>query len=709
MLVNWTTRPKQAARTLVDRIVAPYLDALANAGATPHGNELSSHEITDEMPVATEAPPSFVMTDAFHAAVHELRTLELAAMPKGSRRALSVGAQGTWYFEWFQKNYGELDQHIGIEAFEAVPDDLPGYVTWISDTADRMDHVATASVDLVYAGQTSEHLWAHELVGYLCEAHRVLTPGGYAVLDSPNRLVTEHLHWSHGGHTIELSSDEIGRLLDLAGFDVESTTGIWSCIDSGRRLGLEEGLENASVLIQRALNGRAHPDESFIWWVTARRRDETPDRSALEAEVDRLFVQHWPTRVSRGFFPGPGQDLPLSAGQTGRLATTLPFPLHAGEWEIAITLRSGDWASIVDATVIIEAPDENLIHHLPISSAVIDGARASWSVNQPWLLFALTIVLCGAVNDDVVVAFPIEASTISPQIGADGDSNEPNAVSTSATIADFVASFDAQELTLAEANRRSYTSPPPEPSVLADPVSPAYHDWVMATWREVTGRTSYSAASDESFAVDPSVFLARPYPYNTGNAQEIAKYAGSVAWTIGQLDLAVGTTVVEYGSGWGHLALQLAMSGCNVTAVDLNLESVNLLRRRADAWNVPLCVDHGGFLNYSGGPTDVAIFFEAFHHCDRPFELLDRVVATLSPNGRLVFIAEAVYDAYPVPWGVRLDGNAAFMARHAGWLELGFDRTFFLDQLTARGLTVTEHVRPDLGAYGTMIIATRSA
>ena len=46
------------------------------------------------------------------------------------------------------------------------------------------------------------------------------------------------------------------------------------------------------------------------------------------------------------------------------------------------------------------------------------------------------------------------------------------------------------------------------------------------------------------------------------------------------------------------------------------------------------------------------------------------------------------------------------MARHNGWLELGFERTFFLNELTARGFQIAEHRAPDLGAHGTMIVAT---
>ena len=39
-------------------------------------------------------------SDFFHNALHALRTLELERVPRVGTRALSVGANGRWYFEW---------------------------------------------------------------------------------------------------------------------------------------------------------------------------------------------------------------------------------------------------------------------------------------------------------------------------------------------------------------------------------------------------------------------------------------------------------------------------------------------------------------------------------------------------------------------------------------------------------------------------------
>jgi SAM-dependent methyltransferase len=241
-----------------------------------------------------------------------------------------------------------------------------------------------------------------------------------------------------------------------------------------------------------------------------------------------------------------------------------------------------------------------------------------------------------------------------------------------------------------------------------DPLGEDYRDVVMAAWSRLTGRPSYDASSDEAFEVDPDTHLGAPWPYISRDPVEVAHYFGAVAATLERLGHAPPATVVEFGAGWGHMSLMLASTGYRVTAVDLNPSSVALLRRRAQQVQVELDVVQSSFLDYQPPePVDVIVFYEAFHHCDRPFELLDRCIAALAPGGRLVFVADAFYEDYYAPWGLRPDGGAALMSANEGWLELGFDRGFFRDQLHRRGLTTTwEHVE-HLGAHGTYLIGTR--
>jgi SAM-dependent methyltransferase len=330
-----------------------------------------------------------VPSEYFHQALHELRTIELERVPKGARRALSVGASGGWYFDWFERSVGPLESHIGVEAFETEPDDLPPYATWIASTADRFDEVPDDSVDLVFAGQTTEHLWPDELTGFLLESHRVLAEGGQLVIDSPNRLVTEHLDWSHGGHTIELSAAETNELLELAGFEVTSTRGLWLCRIGDRVLELEEGLDDGGLTCRRICDAAERPDDSFVWWINAVRRALAPDPAALAAQVEALFDQHWNTRVSRGMWPGPGSDEPFLGGDGQSRIASLPFMIRPGTWTLSVSTRDED-ADVAGMTARIALPGGNALHELGTPD-VVEGRTARWAFHQDALALAVSI------------------------------------------------------------------------------------------------------------------------------------------------------------------------------------------------------------------------------------------------------------------------------------------------------------------------------
>ena len=151
-------RLKRSIRGLTDRVMAPYVaEIIAGTSNAPAGSG-------DGDSAGSESVGGFrIPSDTCHNANHSLRTVELERVPKGAKQVLSVGANGRWYFDWFEASVGVVDRHVGVEAFEPKPDDLPPYVDWVVNTADHMDDVGAGTIDLVFAGQTTEHLWAHEL------------------------------------------------------------------------------------------------------------------------------------------------------------------------------------------------------------------------------------------------------------------------------------------------------------------------------------------------------------------------------------------------------------------------------------------------------------------------------------------------------------------------------------------------------------------
>lgn len=390
---------KRNIRKVLDRAVAPYVNELQTSLRSPANLE-----------PANEPAEVNVPSDFFHGVLHELRTLELERVPKGAKRVLSVGANGRWYFDWFERSYGPVLRHVGVEAYEEKPSDLPPYVEWIVNTADQMSGVAAASVELVFAGQTTEHLWAEELTGFLLESHRVLADDGQLILDSPNRLVTEHLHWSHGGHTVELSVAEITELLTLAGFEVESVHGLWLCEVDGRVLQLEERLIDAALTTRRIALGDDEPDKCFVWWVNARRKKVDVDAAELARRTAELFAEHWPLRMNRGIMANASDVvLQLPVGSSGVVKSTLPFLMSPGPWRLSATLARGAWSDISGLRFEIVNPDDTVLHHLAIDSATVKGTTMSWSIDQPFVSFALSLrVIVDHVTGEVALVLPID-------------------------------------------------------------------------------------------------------------------------------------------------------------------------------------------------------------------------------------------------------------------------------------------------------------
>jgi SAM-dependent methyltransferase len=86
-----------------------------------------------------------------------------------------------------------------------------------------------ASFDMVFSGQTIEHVTEAEARGVLREVRRLLVPGGYFCVDTPNRAATklelgELL--TNPDHQLEYTHPQFVALLEKAGFDVVGAYGL---------------------------------------------------------------------------------------------------------------------------------------------------------------------------------------------------------------------------------------------------------------------------------------------------------------------------------------------------------------------------------------------------------------------------------------------------------------------------------------------------
>lgn len=124
-----------------------------------------------------------------------------------------------------------------------------------------LSQYADASFDLVFSGETIEHITEDEARKMLGEVRRVLAPGGWFCVDTPNRLATEKMlgpgTWSNPDHKIEYSPAELRALLEDAGLHVTAEYGLNHCGDlsngfdeevAAARHGVYADIENCQLL-----------------------------------------------------------------------------------------------------------------------------------------------------------------------------------------------------------------------------------------------------------------------------------------------------------------------------------------------------------------------------------------------------------------------------------------------------------------------------
>ncbi|NNE97330.1 MAG: methyltransferase domain-containing protein [Acidimicrobiales bacterium] len=320
----------------------------------------------------------------FNQLLHHQRSAQLALMPPGASVFLSAGCSGRWYFDWIERHYGPVDSHIGVEFYSPEPDDLPPNVEWIANTVGDMHSVENHSVDLLFSGQNIEHLWLSDMVGFLSEAHRVLRPGGHLVMDSPNRVQTAALNWSHPEHTVELSVAEAITALELAGFEPTRTAGLWLVEDGGRSLSLDAA-DDSDVLV-RSITSLDRPDESLVWWIEAT-PSGVPDLNALREFLRAVFVEHWPERMQR-FIPHIATVLPGSGDLVNELEPSVvmfgPYAaLPCGSYRVTMCITGIDNAVSSPGYVDVMVGEE-VLGQTSIDPLVVDQTV------KPALSFELT-------------------------------------------------------------------------------------------------------------------------------------------------------------------------------------------------------------------------------------------------------------------------------------------------------------------------------
>lgn len=124
------------------------------------------------------------------------------------------------------------ERHEIYGRFEPRPYQGPGSVEVLYANMVHLDALPSNTFDLVWSGQSIEHVDEDEGRQMCAEALRILKPGGAFCLDTPNGLIsrvhaaTSGLKLIHPEHKIEYEPAHLERVLVEAGFCVTDRRGI---------------------------------------------------------------------------------------------------------------------------------------------------------------------------------------------------------------------------------------------------------------------------------------------------------------------------------------------------------------------------------------------------------------------------------------------------------------------------------------------------
>ncbi len=308
---------------------------------------------------------------------------------------------------------------------------------------------------------------------------------------------------------------------------------------------------------------------------------------------------------------------------------------------------------------------------------------------------------------------PSEATTdsVEPALDAEPDRFRVRRIATLEQLDEILLECDRAQKISDDALRRVFKTFEMQAEALDLPDHPEsreYRELQFALYRRISGR-EYSVANEASNWLSVDEAIKRPFPYYTDSYQTVSDQLIAIGLIVKTMRLPPRSRILEFGPGWGNTTVTLARMGYRVTAVDIESRFLDVIRGRAVGFadNIETIVGDFSIIDSLHGQYDAILFYESFHHCSAHQSLIAGFDRRLAADGIVVFASEPITDAFPMPWGLRLDGQSLWAARKFGWLELGFQERYFRSLLAQQGWKVEKHAY-DVTPLGVIFIGRRA-
>ena len=241
-----------------------------------------------------------------------------------------------------------------------------------------------------------------------------------------------------------------------------------------------------------------------------------------------------------------------------------------------------------------------------------------------------------------------------------------------------------------------------------DPFSESYHRRQLEIYETLAGRP-YTPTNEVS-DFDSDLASVSPFPYSNDSCELVGNQLIAIGFLIKHLGVRKGSKVLEFGPGWGNTTLALSKMGVDVTAVDIERNFCDLINKRAKLEQLKINVVNADFshINTLRCEYDAVLFFECFHHAVDHQGLMAAFDRVVKPGGVVCFASEPITADFPIPWGLRMDGESIWAIRRNGWLELGFNERYFEQAMRRHGWNLTWHRGHD-SPWASVVIASRNS